>query len=148
MKNILIPIDFSQHSLSAARTGCFISKKCDATIHLVHVVKAPEDWETLSEAQQNRNPEIQKKIAEAESEAKRFANPSIFESLTVIPRIFAGVPYKTILNYAKAYKIDLIVMGTHGISESPQLFLGSTTQKVVRDADCLVLSVKKNFKPL
>jgi nucleotide-binding universal stress UspA family protein len=147
MKNILIPIDFSQHSLSAARTGCFISKKCDATIHLVHIVKAPEDWEALSEAQQNRNPEIQNKIAEAELEAKSFAKLPIFESLTVVPRIFAGVPYKTILDYAEAYKIDLIIMGAHGISESPQLFLGSTAQKVIRDAGCLVLSVKKNFKP-
>ena len=148
MKNILIPIDFSQHSLSAARTGCFISKKSDATIHLIHVVKAPEDWEVLSEAQQNRNPQIKNKIAAAELEAKTFSKLSIFDSLTVIPRIFAGVPYKTILEYAEAYKIDLIIMGAHGINESTQLFLGSTAQKVLRDAGCLVLSVKKNFKPL
>ncbi len=147
MKNILIPIDFSQHSLSATRTGCFISNTCDATIHLVHVVKAPEDWEILTEAQQNRNPEIQKKIAEAELEAMKFSKLPLFESLTVIPRVYGGVPYKTILEYALAYKIDLIIMGAHGISESPQLFLGSTAQKVIRNADCLVLSVKKNFKP-
>ncbi len=148
MKNILIPIDFSQHSLSAARTGCFIAKKCDATIHLVHVVKAPEDWEILSEAQQSRNAEIKNKITEAEEAAKKYATFPIFESVTVIPRVFGGVPYKAILEYAAAYKTDLIVMGAHGISESPQLFIGSTAQKVIRDATCLVLSVKKNFKPL
>jgi len=148
MKNILIPIDFSQHSLSAARTGCFISKKTDATIHLIHVVKAPEDWEILSEAQQNRNVEIKNKINEAERSAVDFAKLPIFENLTVIPRVFGGVPYKTILEYAAAYKTDLIIMGTHGMSESSQLFIGSTAQKVIRDAGCLVLSVKKNFKPV
>ncbi len=147
MKNILIPIDFSQHSLSAARTGCFIAKKNDATIHLVHVVKAPEDWEILSESQQNRNTEIYHKISEAEEEARRFTKLPIFENLVVIPRIYGGVPYKTILEYAEAYKIDLIIMGAHGQSESAQLFIGSTAQKVLRDANCLVLSVKKNFKP-
>ena len=148
MKNILIPIDFSQHSLSAARTGCFIAKKSGASIHLVHIVKAPEDWEVLSEAQQGRNLEIKNKIREAEEEAKQFARLSIFEDLTVIPRVFGGVPYKTILEYAEAYKTDLIIMGAHGKSESSQLFIGSTAQKVLRDASCLVLSVKKNFKPI
>jgi nucleotide-binding universal stress UspA family protein len=148
MKNILIPIDFSQYSLSAARTGCFIAGKCNATIHLVHVVKAPEDWEILSEAQQNRNTEIRNKIAEAELSAKNFTKFPIFELVTVIPRVFGGVPYKTILEYASAYRIDLIVMGAHGMSESSQLFIGSTAQKILRDAPCLVLSVKKNFKPI
>ena len=148
MKNILIPIDFSQHSLSAARTGCFIAKKNDATVHLVHIVKTPEDWEILSEAQQNRNIEIQNKIAEAEEEARRFAKLPIFENLTVIPRVFGGVPYKSILEYAAAFKIDLIIMGAHGQSGLSHLFIGSTAQKVLRDADCLVLSVKKNFKPV
>ncbi len=147
MKNILIPIDFSQHSLSAVRTGCYIAKKNDATIHLIHVVKAPEDWEILSEAQQNRNVEIKNKIEEAEEEANSYAKLPIFEKLSVIPRVFGGVPYKTILEYAQAYKSDLIIMGAHGQSESSQLFIGSTAQKVLRDATCLVLSVKKNFKP-
>jgi nucleotide-binding universal stress UspA family protein len=148
MKNILIPIDFSQHSLSAARTGCFIAKKNDATIHLIHVVKAPEDWEGLTEAQQNRNIEISNRIIMAEEEANRFAKLPIFNNLTVIPRVFGGVPYKTILEYAAAYKTDLIVMGAHGQSESSQLFIGSTAQKILRNASCLVLSVKKNFKPV
>ena len=148
MKNILIPIDFSQHSLSAARTGCFIAKKNDATIHLVHVVKAPEDWEVLSEAQQNRNIEIKNKIEEAEKETTRYARLPIFDKLNVIPRVFGGVPHKTILEYAQAYKTDLIIMGAHGQSESSHLFIGSTAQKVLRDATCLVLSVKKNFKPM
>jgi nucleotide-binding universal stress UspA family protein len=148
MKNILIPIDFSLHSLSAARTGCFVAKKSDVTIHLVHVVRAPEDWEILSEVQQNRNMEIKNKITEAELEAAEFASLPMFENLTVVPRVFGGVPYKTILEYATAYKTDLIIMGAHGMSESAQLFIGSTAQKVMRDATCLVLSVKKNFKPL
>ncbi|MEY4929424.1 MAG: hypothetical protein RI909_148, partial [Bacteroidota bacterium] len=111
MKNILIPIDFSQHALSAARTGCFVAKQSKATIHLLHVVKAPEDWEILSEAQQNQNLEIKNKIAEANLSAQKFSKFPIFQSITVIPRVFGGVPYKTILEYAEAYKIDLIIMG-------------------------------------
>lgn len=147
MKNILIPIDFSQHSLSAARTGCFVAKKCQATVHLVHIVKAPEDWEVLSQAQQEQNTEIQNKILDGEQRLSDFSGLALFDAITVIPRVYGGVPYKTILDYAANNKIDLIVMGAHGISESSQQFIGSTAQKIVRDTNCLVLSVKKNYKP-
>jgi nucleotide-binding universal stress UspA family protein len=147
MKNILIPIDFSMHSMSASSTGAYIAKKNDANIHLVHIVKAPEDWEILTEAQQNRAPEIQNKIFDAEQKAKKFSDLPMFEGVTVIPRVFGGVPYKSILEYAEKYKIDLIIMGAYGISETSTAFIGSTAQKIMRSAPCLVLSVKKDFKP-
>lgn len=148
MKNILIPIDFSMHALSAANTGAFIAGRNDANIHLIHVIKAPEDWEVLTEAQQNRAPEIQGKIFDAEEKARKFAELPMFEGLTVIPRIFGGVPHKIILDYAERFKADLIIMGAHGISESSNAFIGSTAQRVMRSAPCLVLSVKKDFKPV
>jgi nucleotide-binding universal stress UspA family protein len=134
--------------MSAASTGAFIARKNDANIHLIHIVKAPEDWEVLTEAQQNRAPEIQSRIFDAEEKARNFTELPMFENLTVIPRVFGGVPYKTILDYAEKYKIDLIIMGAHGISETSTAFIGSTAQKVMRAAPCLVLSVKKDFKPV
>ena len=88
MKNILIPIDFSQHSLSAARTGCFVAKKCQATVHLVHIVKAPEDWEVLSQAQQEQNTEIQNKILDGEQRLSDFSGLALFDEITVIPRVY------------------------------------------------------------
>lgn len=148
MKNILIPIDFSMHAMSAANTGAYIASKNDANIHLIHIVQAAEDWEILTEAQQNRAPEIQGKIYNAEVKSGEFSKLPMFENLTVIPRVFGGVPYKVILEYAEKYKIDLIIMGAHGISETATAFIGSTAQKVMRSASCLVLSVKKDFRPI
>jgi nucleotide-binding universal stress UspA family protein len=148
MKNILIPVDFSLHAMSAAETGAYIAQKTNATIHLIHVVRAPEDWEILSEPQQKKAPEIESRIAAAELKAKEFSLLPIFNSVTVIPRVFGGVPYKTILDYVDDYRIDIIIMGAHGASESTNLFIGSTAQKVIRSASCPVLSVKKDFKPV
>jgi nucleotide-binding universal stress UspA family protein len=146
MKDILVPIDFSVHAISAAETGAYIARKTKATLHLVHIVKAPEDWEILTEAQQSRAPELQARVAEAENKTKIFSELPMFESVTVIPRVFAGVPFKFLQGYIEQHKIDLIVMGAHG--ESAPLFIGSTAQKILRSVNCPVLSVKKDFKPV
>ena len=47
------------------------------------------------------------------------------------------------INYAvKKYEADFIVMGTHGASGLNEILVGSNTEKVVRDAEVPVLSVK------
>lgn len=58
---------------------------------------------------------------------------------------FDGV-YETIAAQAKEHEIDLIVMGSHGDSGVHEVFIGSNTEKVVRLADCPVLTVKNRHK--
>jgi nucleotide-binding universal stress UspA family protein len=50
-------------------------------------------------------------------------------------------PARAILRYARTEDQDLIVMGTHGRSAALHLFVGSVAEKVVRHADCPVLTV-------
>jgi len=58
---------------------------------------------------------------------------------------FDGV-YDTIAAQAKEHDIDLIVMGSHGDSGVHEVFIGSNTEKVVRLADCPVLTVKNRHE--
>ncbi|MHC4411232.1 MAG: universal stress protein, partial [Planctomycetota bacterium] len=53
-----------------------------------------------------------------------------------------GKPDALILDAAKRYKAQLIVMGTHGRGGLEDLFLGSTAGKIVRKARCPVLTVR------
>ena len=148
MKNIIIPVDFSAYSMTACKTGAYIAQKTGAALHLLHVAQAPEDWEQMPVAQQQRFPEIEGNIVDAEIKLDRFSQNPIFHSLNVHMRIVGGVAYKQIIQYAEKHKMDLIIMGAHGVNESDGLFIGSTAQKVIRVAPCPVLSVKKNFKPV
>jgi nucleotide-binding universal stress UspA family protein len=50
-----------------------------------------------------------------------------------------GTPSQEILDTAKRYQVDLIVMGTHGRTGLPHILLGSVAEKVVRLAPCPVL---------
>ena len=51
-------------------------------------------------------------------------------------------PALGILTYARAWRADLLVMGTHGRQGLDRLLLGSVAEEVVRRADCPVLTVR------
>ena len=53
-----------------------------------------------------------------------------------------GRPFSEIIAYVRAQGIDLIVMATHGRGAIAQMLLGSTTEKVVRKAQCAVLTIR------
>ena len=53
-------------------------------------------------------------------------------------------PYAEICGYATDTGIDLIVIGTHGRSGLSHVLLGSVAEKVVRKANCPVLTVRPN----
>jgi nucleotide-binding universal stress UspA family protein len=53
-----------------------------------------------------------------------------------------GSPAETIIKYAKKQGADLIVLGSHGANNITRLLVGSTTEKVMRQAPCQVLVLK------
>ena len=144
MKNILVPIDFSESSRNAAKAAIFMAQKAAATIHLIHIVKAPSDWSALSVAAQQRYPDIETSIVDAEIRLARYASDEQFRDYEVNTHVEGGVPYEAIVHFAKSKGIKLIVMGAHGAGETDSLFIGSTAQRVMRLAECPVLSVKRN----
>jgi len=53
-----------------------------------------------------------------------------------------GVPAAKIIDAAKKWPADLIVMGSHGRGKIGGLFLGSVSQEVLHHAPCPVLVVR------
>ena len=62
---------------------------------------------------------------------------------TVETTLAVGKPYHEILRIAAEQHADLIVMGAHGRGPVDVMFFGSTTNHVVRQAHCPVLTVRK-----
>ena len=56
--------------------------------------------------------------------------------------VLTGPAAETIIDYARATSIDLIVMSTHGRSGLSRWVYGSVTDKVLRGADCPTLIVR------
>jgi len=56
--------------------------------------------------------------------------------------VLAGKPYREIVRMAGEQQAGLIVMGVHGRGALGRMFFGSTTQHVVRQAPCPVLTIR------
>ena len=147
MKNIIIPVDFSPYSISAARTGAFLAKHTGAQIHLLHVADIPADWKKQPLSVRKKNSMLEGRLREVNAKLLKLSKNAIFKGIRVSTDVTGEIPYEQITAYAKTLPKSLIVMGAHGAGDAGGLFIGSTTQRVLRTAPCPVLSVKKNYRP-
>lgn len=141
-QQILIGYDFSPYSEQALEHGLSLAKQFQSELHLVHVMDPPVYKYLLSESQEkdednfrrNLIEEYNKKLAGMlPEEDKDWCKPKT--------RLLIGKPHVELNNYATSNNIDLMILGTRGIGLVETLFLGSTTDRVVREAPCPVLSV-------
>lgn len=142
MKIILVPFDFSPHSLSALQTAQRISAKNQAKIICVTVIPSELDWDLLSEEAKAKHPELIEEQQEAIEVLPGYIK-SVAPAKSQIEQIVKiGVPYEQILRVAEKSLVNLIVIGAYGKGYSEGNFLGSTLQKVIRFSHCPVLAVK------
>ncbi len=153
IKKILIPIDFSDISLVAIDHAGFLAQLFKAEIVLLHVIE--KNWEQFNiiapelriDVPSDLTNAIEKKLEEtADSIRAKFGVSSI--ALTATGHIFSEI-----LTIAKEHEVDLVVMGTHGVSGVVEFFVGSNAFKMVTLSDCPVMTVQghsnhKGFKDI
>lgn len=147
MKTLLIPTDFSECALQAIKTSIPIAITTGAKIILLHNVYTETKWETLPTSKKLEYPETLAKVREAEIKMNLLMKTNLFRKVSVSNVITFGVASEEITLRARQRKADLIIMGTHGNDPSDRYFIGSTIQKVLREAGCPVMTVPKKFKP-
>jgi nucleotide-binding universal stress UspA family protein len=138
IKKILVPTDLSECSLRAAEYAAELASHFGAEIHLIHVVEqiaVPAYYGPLPE--EMLHPE--KNAREA---LEKWGDSELGKASDVVRSIANGTPFVEIVRYAREQEMDLIVIGTHGRSGLSHALLGSVAEKVVRKANCAVLTVR------
>lgn len=92
---------------------------------------------TLIEAEQTMRRDRKKYIEQKVTEAKACLTDSKIDG-----RLIDGYPWQEIVDDAKAWNADLIVLGSHGRAGLSRLFLGSVAEAVARHAGCSVEIIK------
>ncbi len=136
-KTIMIPTDGSENSKRAAEVGIRLAKEFDAKIVAVHVIPL---WSPLGTKPSYELPEeiveeaekVVNEVCEMAEEEGVEAEPVVVES----PSIVQGI-----VEEARERDVDLIVMGTRGLTGVKGFVLGSTTKGVIARAPCPVLAV-------
>lgn len=141
MKKIIVPIDFSQHSDYALETAAMLARKHNAQILALHMLEISDSMLINSDNEQHEKVVFFLKLAEQKFEA--FLNKDYLKGLDVIPIVKHFKVFSEVSQVATEHNADLIIMGSHGISGINEIFVGSNTEKVVRNSELPVLVIKR-----
>lgn len=148
MKTILFPTDFSKNAIHAAEYAGLLAKQFDAEVVLLHVFSIPMVPATHTSynvrfAIDSYRTSLSKNL---EKFAEKFSLHSSIPAEKIFKKIEYGFPADKILEVAEAIHADMIVMGTKGASNFMDKWLGTNTQKVIKDADCPVWVIPNKSK--
>ena len=142
IKNILLPTDFSNLSLSAARYAIDLAKQYGARIHFLNVLEKTPPILAIRSLDLSE----EKIIKTIDEDARNSINKAlekinIDKSIEILPVIRKGIDFQVIIEYCESNNIDLIVIATHGRTGILHTLLGSVAEKVIRYATCAVLVI-------
>lgn len=131
MNKILVPTDFSKHSNYALEYASFIAREKESKLIITHVIS--------SNAQ----------IDDVKKCFDEIKNCSYLIGISYEFRIEVGSSVSKAINkVAEEFKIDLIIIGSNGISNIEEMILGSNTENVIRNSQFNVLTIKHKMSDL
>jgi len=140
-KNIVACVDFSETSRDALDAAARIAAQDSATLHVLHVFHSP--WKSL------RAPaaaDLARAYYEGVLERlEKFCTPARPNLSWVKPHfdlVESSGHGAAIANFVRTNGCDLTVLGTRGRTNLRDVLMGSTAERVVRDAPCSILAIK------
>jgi len=142
-QRVLCPIDFSAASLDALKYATSLAHEAHGDLTILHVVAHELEYSgdieyatgmTVGDFLKEREETIRKRLRDEVASASEFCK--VDSSMT------RGKPWREVLRIAAERHSDLIVMGVQGRGAADLLLFGSTTQHVVREASCPVLTLR------
>jgi len=134
---VLFPTDGSDGAAAVFEHVLDVAEAHDATVHVLNVADTTRESVTqirgqVIDALEQAGVRIVQETAERASD----------RGVPTVTEVMQGEPYRTIVDYADTYDIDLVIMPTHGRRGLERFLLGSTTERVVRRSDVPVLTVR------
>ena len=145
MKKILVPTDFSDQSENALKVASQLAKRYKCEIHLLHILEIPmHKVDALSSY--NNLPEAVYFMKLVHKQFEELKKKAYLKDIVVHEHVEFHEVFKGVFQVCKKREIDLIIMGSHGISGFKELLIGSNTEKVVRTSEVPVLVIKKEHE--
>ncbi len=148
-KRILVAVDGSDNSMRASKVAVELAQKYGSELIVLHVIPMatygisfmvpglpppPGAYEKYREYERNVAQSFVNKAAGLAQSAGVDVRAEVQES---VPSVVEGIT-----EYARGENVDLIVIGTRGLSRFKKLVIGSVSSGVVNHAHCPVLVVR------
>jgi nucleotide-binding universal stress UspA family protein len=141
IRNILVPVDFSEHANEALELAISLAKALGARIHLLHCYAirvggvSPYGLVIPDNLDREVRDAASAKLAE-------WREKVVTEGVEVESEVTPLFPSEAIAAQAEQIGADLVVMGTRGLTGMKHVLLGSVAERTIRIAPCPVLTVK------
>ncbi len=145
--DILVYLDGSESSMSAAMYSILLAKSTGARLHAIYVVNSKALGDLVS-ARIFINQEKAEYLSDLRKDAerhirhmKKLAEPKDVELVTEIAE---GSPAAEVSKYIKENRIDLLVIGSVNVIRSRREELASETDRMLRTVSCPVLVTRND----
>lgn len=154
MKKILVPFDFTDLAKNALDFAVQLSAKSDnSEVTIYHIIEhpTPSTLKTMGVVDYQTDPMevlyIKKMIEQVETKMAELVDSlKVPKNASIKQKIKIGNPEKEIHNEVSEADIDVVIMGTSGAEGLDEFFVGSNAEKVVRNAQCPVLTLQNPAK--
>lgn len=147
IRRILVPTDFTDHSLPPVRYAAELAEKFAAELVLLHVV--PDLALALPDAvMPTPAPDLDGMMDAGRDGLSNLVQTLNLGRLSPRTEVRVGSPAGEIVAAAGDLKADLICLGTHGRGGLAHWLLGSIAETIVRTAPCSVLTVRDPAHPV
>ncbi len=144
-KRILVPVDGSPTSLNGLKEAVGLAKATGARLRILHVVDGlafiadhggyVSDTEVFRRSGEKMLAKIMPRVQQQ------------VRADSVVVENISGRAADTIIDMAKEWRADLIIMGTHGRRGVNRLVFGSDAELVIRTAPVPVMLVRSPEEP-
>jgi nucleotide-binding universal stress UspA family protein len=142
MKNIIVPIDFSDESIHGLKLALIFTQRQYTNIQMVYVQKKSSDYNSPGYFEEEHRWAETKFKALVHKYSDHLENDSKLRYI-----IKAGKIYREIVNQVESYKEGMVVASTHGASGFEEFFLGSNAFKIIEATTKPVVIIRKNQIP-
>lgn len=147
--SILVAVDGSKPSLNASSQAIDLAKRLDAELIAIYVISPDIRYNYLEDTITPRLPRALKNVMmvamqRGEIHVDKVKQKAKEKGVKVKTDVIMGISsvVKEIVEYAEKNKVDMIVVGSRGLSGIKKMLIGSVASGVVTYAHCPVLVAK------
>jgi len=141
LKKILCAIDLSDQSKQVSQYACMLAKMSGASITVVYAAPTLTQYTGFHVPPSTIDDFVGEIVSGAERNMSDFISEN-FQGVDAHGMVVVGYAAEEILNLSKTEKADIIVMGTRGRKGLDLILFGSVAEKVVKNAQCPVLTIR------
>ena len=141
-KNILFPTDFTQHARAALKYAAAFAREGGGRVVLFSVQEGSVPANLLTLPQRVFDEQDKRWLQELRTEVEEILADPLLSGLEVDPVIIEGEPAPEIARAVRDFDTDLVTIVTHGRKGLSRALWGSTSEEIIAEAPCPVLTIR------